>query len=132
MEKFGAIRTPLRGSATQEVAQPLQPALVEAGRTDDRVHAVLDAPGEVVHHHVGVGEVDRDRRTRVHQQLRVVSVVDLGDQVEIVGRLDRLAHRRADLAPRAEHAHRDPLSHGSHPRPRLRTLVDASVVQVVR
>ncbi len=50
--------------------------LVEAGRADHRVDAVVDAELQVVHHHVGVGEVDDhlgaggDQRRRCRRRRR--------------------------------------------------------------
>ncbi len=45
-------------------AQGVEPVRVEAGGADDRVDAVGDAELQVVHHHVGVGEVDDRLRRR--------------------------------------------------------------------
>ena len=46
------------GRVAEPAAQRGEPLVVEAGGADDRVDAVVDAELEVVHHHVGVGEVD--------------------------------------------------------------------------
>ena len=69
---------------------------------------------QVVHHHVGVGEVDDRLHALVHQGLQVVVDVDAGDQLQVAlglpGLLDGGAHLTADLAQRAQHAHLE--SHG--------------------
>ena len=52
--------------------QPVQPLVVEAGGADDGVDAVPDAELQVVHHHVGVGEVDDDLGAGVDQRRRGV------------------------------------------------------------
>ena len=44
----------------QRLAERVEPLVVEAGRADHAVQAVADAPAQVVHHHVGMGEVDDD------------------------------------------------------------------------
>ena len=113
MEKLGAIRTP-----TRRVGEPLlelvEPGPVEAGGADHRVDAVLDAEAQVVHHHVGVGEVDDDLCARPDELLDVVTRVDGGDQLGVGRRVDGPADLRADLAARAEHADPD---RGAEPGP---------------
>ena len=58
--KFGAISTATSGLVGQPVLHLLQPLVGEAGGADDGVNSVVDEELQVVHHHVGVGEVDDD------------------------------------------------------------------------
>ncbi len=98
----------------QPAAECLEAVGVEPGGADHGVDAVGDAELQVVHHHVGVGEVDDRLHALVHQCLDVVVDVDAGDQLEVALGLPRLldggAHLAADLAQRAQHAHLE--SHG--------------------
>ena len=57
---------------------------------------------QVVHHHVGVGEVDDRLRPGLDQRADVVAGVDLRDQLDVGGPLDRRADLRADLAARTQ------------------------------
>ena len=75
--------------AAELVAQRVESFVGEAGGADHSVDPVLDTPGQVVHHRVRVGEVDDDvgsldRRT-------VIARVDGGNQLQVLGRLDRSA-----------------------------------------
>ena len=96
---------------TRRVGEPglelVEPGLVEAGRADDGVDAVLDAEAQVVHHHVGVGEVHDHLGARPGELLEVVAGVDRGHQLGVGGRLDGTADLRADLAAGAQHADPD-------------------------
>ena len=98
----------------QPAAERLEPVGVEPGGADHGVDAVGDAELQVVHHHVGVGEVDDRLHALVHQRLEVVVDVDAGDQLQVAlglpCLLDGGAHLTADLAQRAQHAHLE--SHG--------------------
>jgi hypothetical protein len=67
--------------------------------------AVPEAELEVAHHHVGMGEVDDRLDADVEQLLQVVVRVDPGDEVHVLGVLDRRTHLTTDLAQRAQHAH---------------------------
>ena len=59
---------------------------------------------QVVHHRIGVGEVDDRLRLGGDQRVELVVDVEGGDELEVVGRVDRAAHLAADLALRAQHA----------------------------
>src|SRR5205085_2933771 len=59
----------------------------------------------------GVREVDRDMRAGGLQGGDVVADVDLRDELQVVGRVHRRAHFDAHLAPGAEDADPDALSH---------------------
>ena len=114
MEKLGAISTPDRGASPSQLAQLVQTRVVEARGADDRVDAVLDAEGEVVHHHVGVREVDDRLRPGRDQGADVVAGVDLRHQLHVRGRLDRRTDLRADLAARTQDTDQQLLTHGSN------------------
>ena len=107
MEKLGAISTPTPGRVGEPGLELVEPGLVEAGRADDGVDAVLDAEAQVVHHHVGVGEVHDHLGARPGELLDVVTGVDRGHQLGVGGRLDGPADLRADLAAGAQHADPD-------------------------
>jgi hypothetical protein len=79
------------------------------------VDAVVDAELEVVHHHVGVGEVHDGTRAGLHQGREVVARVDPRHELGVVGRVDGAADLGTDLAQRAQHAHLENLIHGSQP-----------------
>ena len=68
MAKFGAI-TALALDASKRGAELVDVVGAEPGRADDRVHAVLGAPGEVVAGGVDHGEVDRDLGAGVGQRV---------------------------------------------------------------
>ena len=102
MEKLGATSTPTAGVG-QPALERGQPLVVEAGRADHRVDAVRDAELEVVHDHVGMGEVDDRLDARRDQVLERVPEVDLGRQLEVVGGLDRPADLGPDLAAGTQH-----------------------------
>ena len=72
---------------------------------DHGVHAVLDAPRQVVHHGVRVGEVDHHLR-RLGRRT-VVADVQPGHQLQVWRRLDGSAHLGAHPTGGPEHAHRD-------------------------
>ena len=108
MEKFGATSTPVPGASASQPRSVVEPLVVEAGGADHGVDAVADAELEVVHHHVGVGEVDdrlgagrdqvvessrrrRPRATSSRSSAASTAAADLG----------------ADLAARAQHADLD-------------------------
>src|SRR6478735_5022128 len=96
---------------TRGVGEPglelVEPGLVEAGRADDGVDAVLDAEAQVVHHDVGVGEVHDHLGARPGELLEVVAGVHRGHQLGVGGPVDGPADLRADLAAGAQHAHPD-------------------------
>ena len=73
--------------------------VVEAGRADDAVQAVPDAPPQVVHHHVGVGEVDDDLRDG--QRVQVVAGVDRRHELEVVRAASTARHTSDPTRPRA-------------------------------
>jgi hypothetical protein len=89
----------------EEPAHGLEPLVVEAGRADDAVQAAPDAPAQMVHHRVGMGEVD----DHVGQRQRVQRVFgpDAGHQLEVAGPFDGTAHLGADPAASPQHAHLD-------------------------
>jgi hypothetical protein len=93
----------------QPAAHPVEPLLGEAGRADHHVDALIDRPVQVVHHHVGRGEVDEHLSAGVRGVEQPVALVDHRDQLEVVGRVDRLAHLLAHAAAGAEHADPDRL-----------------------
>ena len=73
--------------------------------------AVLDAELEVVHHDARVREVDDRLGPGLDEQSHVVVLVDLRDELQVVGRPDRLTHLATDLAPGPEDTHLE-LAHG--------------------
>jgi hypothetical protein len=66
------------GPGGQPAADLPQPFVVKAGCADDSVNAVLDEELQVVHHHVGMGEVDDDLGVAVRQQTQRIARIDLG------------------------------------------------------
>ena len=76
--------------------------------------AVPDTELQVAHHHVGVGEVD-DRLgaalDEVGQGVVAVPGVDPGDQLEVVGGLNRPADLGADLPAGPQDADLHPCAH---------------------
>ena len=97
------------GPGGQPAADLPHPFVVEPGGADDGVNAVLDEELQVVHHHIGMGEVDDDLGVAVCQQTERLVGVYLGRQGQVVGLLNRRNHGRADLALAAQH--RDPHGH---------------------
>ncbi len=91
------------GPGGQPTADLTHPFVVEPGGADDGVDALLDEELQVVHHHVGVGEVDDDLGVAVGQQAQRIARINLGRQRQVVGILDRLDHGRADLALASQH-----------------------------
>ena len=92
--RSGASRQPASSGRSRSSSKPVVPTTAWM--------PWLDAELEVVHHHVGVGEVDdRLRRRRRPGPASVVVDVERRHQLEVVGCLDRAAHLGADLAPRA-------------------------------
>ena len=128
MEKLGAIRTPTPGASSSQPRSVGEPLVVEAGRADHRVDAVLDAEPQVVHHHVGVGEVDDglaprrspDRRASRRRRRRATSSVSAAASTA--------RHTSApDLAQRSEHPDLQHLAHDGQPTGRrlARGVTDA-------
>ena len=110
--------------ALESRSQPVELVLGEARRADDRVHAVVGTPTEVLARGLEHGEVDRDlgpgvgERVRDTQDLQTgcgdaelgevdpdVERVDGGDEVELGIVEHRLADGLAHAATGAEHAH---------------------------
>jgi hypothetical protein len=132
MPKFGAIRQPVPGCPASQGAQRLVPLLGESGGADHGVDAVVDGPGQIVHHDVGAGEVDDDIGSL--QDGAVLTGVDAADQFEILGPLDG----PADLAPHpalgTEHTDLDHASpfRADNSVPRLQTAAPQTARQLSR
>ncbi len=105
MPKFGAIRALVPGLAARRASDLVEAGGVEAGRADDRVDAPFDTPAEVAHHHVGVGEVDH--HVGGGDRVEGVVLVDGSHELQVVGRVDGLAHLIPDAAARAQHTYFD-------------------------
>ena len=97
----------------------------EAGGADDGVDSVVDQELQVVHHDVGVREVDDDLGLAVGEQAQRIPRVDPGREREVVCGLDGLNHGRADLALGAKHSD----SHGAYPS--LRALCRINFLRIV-
>ena len=67
----------------------------EAGGTDDSIDAMIDAPFDVVHHGIGVSEIDHD--LRFFDLGAIIAGIDARHQLQVSGLVDRLA----DLPPHA-------------------------------
>ena len=65
--------------------------------------ALVDTEAHVVHHHVGVSEVDDHLGARVGDVEHPVTGVDHRDQFHVVGGVDRLTHLGAHPATSSEH-----------------------------
>ena len=116
MEKLGAISTPTSGAAASQPRSVVEPVVVEAGGADHGVDAVLDAELQVVHDHVGVGEVDDGLGAGGDQVVQRVVGVDPRDQLGVGRLVDRSAHLGPDLAQRSEHPDlQQRLAHGLQP-----------------
>src|SRR3954454_10159508 len=98
--------TVMLGEALTQLVQSL---LCEPRGTDDAVNAVIDAPGDVVHHRVRMGKVDDHLRTL--GCFAIIFEVDCGDKLQVSGGLHSTAHFGAHAATGSEHS--DP----GHPRP---------------
>ena len=70
----------------------------EPGGANDGVDSVVDQELQVVHHYVGVGEVDDDVSLAVDEQGERIADVDADREREVVGGLHRVDHGRPDLA----------------------------------
>ena len=81
--------------------------LVEARRPDDAVDVLVDAEPDVVHDDVGPGEVDDHLGAGVGDVEQPVTLVDHGDELEVVGGVDRLDHLGAHAPAGAEHTDGD-------------------------
>ena len=97
-----------RRTGGQPGADLLDSCVGETGGTDDGVDTVVDEELQVVHHDVGVGEVDDDLGGRIGERAQRVTGVDFRTQLQIGSLADRGAHRHSDLARRTQH----PDSHG--------------------
>ncbi len=86
------------------------------------MNAVLDAEAQVVHHRVGVGEVDHGLRAGRDQVGQVVPGVDPRDQVEVRGVLDGPAHLAPDPAVRSEHSDLQHHAHSSSSGPTIASV----------
>ena len=104
MAKFGAMRTATSGLAASQRVDLAHAFVGEPGGADDGVDAVVDQELQVVHHDVGMGEVDDDLGAGVGEQAERIARVDPGGEGQVVGCLDGLDHRRADLALGAQHS----------------------------
>ena len=107
MPKFGAISTPTSGLCASQPRTRSSRCVGEAAGADDHVDALVDGPVQVVHDHVGRGEVDEHLGAGVRGVEQPVALVDHRHQLQVVGGVDRLAHLEAHAAPGAEHADAD-------------------------
>ncbi len=103
--KFGATSTPTPGASVERRADGVELLRRPAGRADDGVHAVPDAGQHVVERDVGHREDDGD--VGVRDRRDVVAEVDPRAELEVAGRLDRLAHLAAHPAAGADHRRPD-------------------------
>jgi hypothetical protein len=85
----------LGGQPRLDLAHPF---VGESGGADDRVDSVVDEEFQIVHHNVGMGEVDDDLGAGINQLAQRIAGVDADGEGHVVGGLDGLDHRRADLA----------------------------------
>src|SRR5829696_8585346 len=95
----------------------------EPGGSDHRVNPVVDAPGEVFHHRIGMGEVDG----HVHAVSRrpIVTEVQGGNQLQASGHYHRPAHFGAHPPTGPEHSDLHVWGHDiptSPPGPRVLSL----------
>ena len=100
MEKLAATTTPTSGCSASRVRKRVQALVGEAGGADHGMDAVVDAPRQVVHHRIRMGEVD-DHLGGLDRS-PVIAGIHRGDQVQPVGRLDRPADLGAHPAPGTE------------------------------
>lgn len=121
--KFGAMRTETPGASVSQRSTWLEPIVGEAGGADDGVYPVLDEEPEVVHDDIRMGEVDDDVGVGVHQSVERLVGVDPDGEGHIVGGLDGLDHRRADLAFGAQNSDSHAVTLGDQA---LRRLVGGS------
>ena len=96
----------------QPAAHLVEPVLAEARRADHHVQVMQDAPVQVGHDHAGMGEVDH--HVAPGQRVERVTLVDLGDDLQVRRLRDGLDHLAAHPSPRTEHAD---LGHGCLPVP---------------
>ena len=87
----------------------------EAGGSDDSVNAVLDAPGDVVHHRIGMGEVDGYVGGLSH--CPVVAQVEGRNQLQPIRGFHRYAYLGAHPASGPEHSDLHVLGHEFLPPP---------------
>ena len=104
-EKFGAISTRAPGARVQPRPYLGEALVAEAGRADDHVQAVRDAPAQVVHHRGDVGEVDHD--VAAEQRVEGVPLVDPRAQFRVRRAFHGLADRLAHPPPGAKHPNLD-------------------------
>jgi hypothetical protein len=102
------------GLAGQPVTDEIEALLGEAGRAHDHADALADGPVQVVHDHRGGGEVDKHLSAGVRRVGERVALVDPGDETEVVGPLDGLAHFETHAAPGSENADTKLLILASH------------------
>ena len=96
--KLGAMTTPTPGLSASQPG-PFPAVGGEAGRADDHVETVVDAPPQVVHHDVGGGEVDHHLGPRGGVR-QLVAVVDRRDQLQILT-ASTAWHASVPIRPRA-------------------------------
>ena len=88
MEKFGAMSTPVSGSASSQPSQLREALVGPAGGADDGVDAVADAEVEVAHDRGRGGQFDGDLGAGLGQRLQLVAPAEGGDQLHVLGGLD--------------------------------------------
>ena len=101
--KFGTTMTPRSGLGLQPVGDRVQALLTESGGAGDHIDVVVQAEPDVVHHHVGMAEVDDHLRVRVGQREQPLPATDRGDQIHVGGLDDGLAGLRAHPAACPDH-----------------------------
>ena len=76
----------------------VQAFVSEPSGADDNVNSVVDQELQVVHHDVGVREVNDDLGLAVGEQAQRIACIDPGREGQILRGLDGRNHGRADLA----------------------------------
>ena len=129
MPKFGRDDHADVGLGLQPLGDRGELGLVEARRPDDAVDVLVDAEADVVHDDVGPGEVDDHLGAGVGDVEQPVAVVDHRDELEVVGRVDRLDHLGAHPAAGAEHPDVDERGVGRRRRDGLLVGVEVLVTR---
>ena len=101
----------------EPAAQRAEPVVVEAARTDHAGQPRADAELQVAHDGVRRREVHDHLGAGVDEGAEVVLRPQAGDQLQVLGGLDRAARLRAHPPGRAEYAHSD-RAHRRAPLPR--------------